>query len=148
VGVNTAIYSPSGASAGIGFAVPVDTVNRVVPELIATGRYTRAVLGIAMDETINSALAARHKVEGVYVLRLAPQGPAEKAGLRPARVADDGSITPGDVIVAVNDKPVPSVARLIARLDDFSPGDKVRVMVLRDERRVVVEAVLAPDKSR
>ena len=147
VGVNTAIYSPSGANAGIGFAVPVDTVNRVVPELIATGRYTRAVLGLGMDEDLNAALSAQEKVDGLFVLRVAPQGPADKAGVRPARVRDDGSIAVGDVIVAIDDKPVTSVARLLARLDDYAPGDKVKLTLLRDGRRVVVEAVLAPDKS-
>ncbi|MFO1322887.1 MAG: trypsin-like peptidase domain-containing protein [Burkholderiales bacterium] len=147
VGVNTAIFSPSGAHAGVGFAVPADTVNRVVPELIATGRYTRAVLGITMDEDLNAALTARLGVAGVLVLKVAPRSPAADAGLRAARVDTDGSFVPGDIIVAVDDKPVPSVARLLARLDDYAPGDRVRLTVQRGERRVNVEATLAAERS-
>jgi S1-C subfamily serine protease len=147
IGVNTAIYSPSGTYAGVGFAVPVDTVNRVVSQLVATGKYTRGVLGIAMDEDVNAALASRLGIQGVYVLKVAPGGPAAKAGLRGARVAEDGSVLAGDVIVAVDDKPVTSVTRLLARLDDFAPGEKVRLRVLRAERRIDVDVVLAPDRS-
>ncbi len=143
VGVNTSIYSPSGGSAGIGFAVPVDTVNRVVPELIAHGRYVPPTLGIDIDERMQDALAQRLGVEGVPVLKVPADSPAAAAGLRAARIESDGSFVPGDVIVAVDDRPVPSVAKLAARLDDFRPGDRVRLTVLRDRRKVTVEAVLA-----
>src|SRR5690606_23886886 len=68
IGVNTAIFSPSGAYAGIGFAVPVDTVNRVVPRLIATGRYTRPSLGVRVDSQYNAALSQRYQIDGVFVL--------------------------------------------------------------------------------
>jgi len=146
IGVSTAIYSPSGVSAGIGFAVPVDTVNRVVPQLIATGRYTRPVLGIAMDEDLNATLSSRLGVQGVFVLKVAPHGPAANAGLRALRVGDNGSVSAGDVIVAVDDKPVESVARLLARLDDYAPNDRVRLTVLREGKRVTVEAVLGADR--
>jgi S1-C subfamily serine protease len=80
IGVNTAIYSPSGASVGIGFAVPVDTVNRVVPPLIRTGRYIRPALGIEVDEGLNERLSALLKVEGVVILRVAPNSAAAAAG--------------------------------------------------------------------
>ena len=147
IGVNTAIYSPSGTYAGVGFAVPVDTVNRVVSQLVTKGKYVRGVLGIAMDEDVNAALSSRVGVEGVYVLKVAPGGPAAKAGLRGARVAESGGVITGDVIVAVDDKPVTTVTRLLARLDDFAPGDKVRLRVLRGERRIEVDVVLAPDRG-
>jgi S1-C subfamily serine protease len=143
IGMSTAIYSPSGASAGIGFAVPIDTVNRVVPALIAHGRYTRPTLGIEMDEDVNDFLASHLGVQGVYVLKVVPNGPAAHAGLRPARLQADGTVIPGDVIVAVGDQPVTSVARLEARLDDFRPGDRVRLDVLRGGRRTRVETTLA-----
>ena len=143
VGVNTAIYSPTGANAGVGFAVPADTLNRIVPVLIARGRYASPTLGIPMDDTLNQALAERLGVEGVYVLKAPAGSPAAAAGLRPARIASDGTVTAGDVIVAVNDKPVTSVSRLAARLDDFAPGDRVRVGVLRDGKRTDVEVTLA-----
>jgi S1-C subfamily serine protease len=143
IGVNTAIYSPSGANAGIGFAVPVDTVNRVVPELIAHGKYARPTLGIEMDEGLNNVLSARLGIEGVLVLRVAPDSPAAAAGLRGARVTPDGGLVPGDIIVAINQVPVATVARLLARLDDFAAGDRVQLGVLREGRRTTIELRLA-----
>jgi len=143
VGVNTAIYSPSGGSAGVGFAVPVDTVNRVVPELIARGRYVPPTLGIDLDERLQDSLAARLGVQGVPVLKVLPHSPAAAAGLHEARIAADRSFIPGDVILAVNDRPVPTVSKLVARLDDFAPGDKVHLTVLRGERKITVDVVLA-----
>ncbi len=142
IGMNTAIYSPSGASAGIGFAVPIDTINRVAPELIAHGKYVRPTLAIEADEDLNTLLSSRLGVDGVFVLRVQPGGPAAVAGLRGARI-ERGAVTPGDVIVSVNDRPVTSIARLQARLDDFRPGDRVRLGVLRDGQRMTVDVVLA-----
>lgn len=143
IGMNTAIYSPSGASAGIGFAVPIDTVNRVVPALVAHGKYVRPSLGIETDDDLNELLSARLKIEGVYVLKVTPNGPGAAAGLRPARLTRGGTFVPGDVIVTVGDKPVTSVSRLEARLDDFSPGDRVRLGILRDGKPVTVDVTLA-----
>ncbi|MFN3566626.1 MAG: trypsin-like peptidase domain-containing protein, partial [Burkholderiaceae bacterium] len=144
IGINTAIFSPSGASAGIGFAVPVDTVNRVVPQLIRTGRYVRPALGIEVDEALNSRLTALLRTSGVVILRVAPDSAAEKAGLAGATVAADGSIVPGDIIVAVEGKPVESVARLLARLDDFKVGDTVTVTVVREGGKRDVRVTLQP----
>ncbi len=144
IGINTAIFSPSGASAGIGFAVPVDTVNRVVPQLIRTGRYIRPALGIEVDETLNQRLSALLDVQGVVILRVAPESAAAKAGLKGATVTPDGSIVPGDVIVAVEGKPVDSAGRLLARLDDFKVGDTVAVTVQRDGTRRDVRVTLQP----
>ncbi|WP_137495400.1 S1C family serine protease, partial [Escherichia coli] len=81
IGINTAIYSPSGASAGIGFAVPVDTVMRVVPQLIKTGKYIRPALGIEVDEQLNARLQALTGSKGVFVLRVTPGSAAHRAGL-------------------------------------------------------------------
>ncbi|MGH8490664.1 MAG: S1C family serine protease [Gammaproteobacteria bacterium] len=131
IGINTAIFSPSGSFAGIGFAVPVDTVNRVVPELIASGKYVRPALGIEVDEDLNRQVTQKLGVEGVLVLRVMPGSAAEAAGMQGARIDAEG-ITPGDIIVALDDKPVDSVAKLLGRLDDFRLGDAVRVTVLRE----------------
>jgi S1-C subfamily serine protease len=146
IGMNTAIYSPSGGSAGIGFAVPIDTVNRVAPALIAHGRYVPPSLGIDIDDDVNNLLSSRLNVEGVFVLKVTPNGPAAEAGLRAAKLERAGVVVPGDVIVAVDDKPVASVSRLQARLDDFNPGDKIRLGVLREGKRTTVEATLAPGR--
>ncbi|CAH2603326.1 PDZ domain-containing protein [Rhodovastum atsumiense] len=142
IGVNTAIYSPSGASAGIGFAVPVDTVNRVVPRLIATGRYVRPTLGIRTEPQINDALAQRFGIEGVFVLDVAPGSAADKAGLRAAEPTPGGGVRIGDVVLAIGDRPVRQVAELGAALDPFEPGQQVRVTILRDGQRLEVNLAL------
>lgn len=136
IGINTAIYSPSGASAGIGFAVPVDTVNRVVPEIIATGRYTRPALGVVVDEAINHQVTRRLGVKGVVVLRVEPDSPAAAAGLRGSRLDEEGRFYPGDIIVSVEGRAVDSVARLLARMDDFRRGERIRLGILRDGQRM------------
>jgi S1-C subfamily serine protease len=144
IGITTAIYSPSGASAGIGFAVPVDTVNRVVPQLIRQGKYIRPALGLELDEGLNQRLSRMLQVEGVIILRVSPGSAAAAAGLRGASVSRDGGVVAGDIIVAVEGKPVDSVARLLARLDDFQVGDTVRLAVLRDGVRTEVPVTLQP----
>ncbi|HWQ38075.1 MAG TPA: trypsin-like peptidase domain-containing protein [Burkholderiales bacterium] len=144
IGINTAIYSPSGASAGVGFAVPVDTVNRVVPQLIARGKYVRPALGIEVDEALNRVVTERLGTPGVVVLRVNPDGAAAAAGLRAARLGPDGSFVPGDIITAVEDKPVDSVAKLLAALDDYEVGQSVRLTVLRDGQKRQINVVLQP----
>ena len=144
IGVNTAIYSPSGASAGVGFAVPVDTVNRVVPQLISQGRYLRPALGVEVDQRVNEHAAQQLGLKGVLVLRVRPGSGAQAAGLEGARLAQDGSFIPGDIITQVEGKGVDSVPALLSRLDDFRPGDKVRLTITRggkeEERTVMLQA--------
>jgi len=142
IGVNTAIYSPSGASAGVGFAVPVDTVNRVVPQLITTGKYIRPALGIEVDQRTNDLAAMHLGVKGVLVLRVQPNSAAAAAGLEGARFAQDGSFVPGDAITKVEGKSVGNVSELLARLDDFKIGEKVRLTVLREGKEREVTATL------
>lgn len=143
IGINTAIYSSSGASAGIGFAVPVDTVMRVVPQVIKTGRYIRPALGIEVDEGLNQRLAGVTGIRGVFVLRIAPGSAAEKAGLTGVRIGAEGLIG-GDVITAVEGKAVNSTPALLARLDDFKVGDTVRLTVRRGEDTREVAVTLQP----
>ena len=144
IGINTAIFSPSGANAGIGFAVPVDTVNLVVPQLIRGGKYIRPALGIEVDEGLNQRLAQLSGIEGVVILRVTPGSAAAAAGLKGATISRDGGIVPGDSIVAVNGQPVDSVGKLLARLDDFQVGDTVKVSVLREGRKLEVPVSLQP----
>jgi S1-C subfamily serine protease len=141
IGVNTAIYSPSGGSAGIGFAVPVDTVARVVPQLIATGRYAPPSLGIETDPQID-ALAARQGLEGVLVLRVRPGSGADRAGLRPAQLLRYGRLVPGDVITGIDGRPVATADDLAAALETRAPGDRVTVDFLRDGRPMSAEVTL------
>lgn len=143
IGINTAIYSPSGASAGIGFAVPVDTVMRVVPQLIKTGKYIRPALGIRVDEQINQRLQMEMERKGVFVLGVQPGSAAQRAGLIGASVTPQG-IIPGDLIIAIDGKPVRDVASLLARLDDYQVGNVVELSIEREGRILDVEIELQP----
>jgi S1-C subfamily serine protease len=143
IGINTAIYSPSGGSAGIGFSVPVDTVNRVVPQLIATGRYAPPTLGIESDPRVD-ALAAARGIVGVVVLGVARGSAAERAGLRPAQTAPDGRIAIGDVITALDGVRIANTAALLADLAARIPGETVEVAILRDGAEMTLEAALDP----
>ena len=141
IGVNTQIASPSGASAGIGFAIPVDEVNRVVPRLVRDGRITRPALGIAAaSEQIQRALRLP---EGVALVQVSPGGPAAKAGLQPFSRARDGSIVAGDVITAINDEPVASLDDLLTALEKRQPGETVQLGVWRAGKARKQAAVLS-----
>lgn len=146
IGINTAIYSPSGAYAGIGFAVPVDTVNRVVPQLIAQGKYVRPSLGISVDEDVNRVVGEQFGVEGVLVLRVQPGSAAEVAGLRPSRMDARGDFVPGDMILAIDGQPVESVSRLLAKLDDYRIGDRVKLSVWRAGERIELAVDLQAER--
>lgn len=142
IGINTAIYSPSGASAGVGFAVPVDTVNRVVAQLIDFGHYAPPSLGIETDEVLSQVIARRLGVVGAAVARV-PRGSAgARAGLRGVRQGPRGRVVPGDVITAINGESVDSVARLLAVLDDYKPGTRVKVSIWRDGKNLDLSATL------
>lgn len=135
IGVNTAIFSPSGTNAGIGFAIPVDVVNRVVPELIRDGRVPTPGVGIlAADETIATQLG----VTGVIVAGVVPGSPADRAGLQGL---DQMGI--GDVIVAVDGEPVRHLSDLTDRLETVGVGGSVNLTVERDgrERSVRVDII-------
>lgn len=142
IGINTAIYSPNGANAGIGFAVPVDTVNRVVPQLISKGKYIRPVLGIEIDEGINQRLTALLGIQGVVILRVPLGSAAAASGLTGIKTTRDGSVIPGDIITAIEGKPVDSISKLVARLDDFRVGDTIRIGVMRQGKNREVQIIL------
>lgn len=144
VGINTAIVSPSGAYAGIGFAVPVDTVNRVVPRLIRFGRYVRPTLGVSVDDDISSALLHELGVEGVLVLRVAQGSPADAAGLRATETTLGGSVILGDVIQGVAGRAVTSVEDLNRALEDTTIGQSVEVDLWRNGDVIRVPIELSP----
>ncbi len=128
IGVNTAILSPSGAYAGIGFAVPSDTVSRVVPQLIEKGRVTRAGLGV---QFLPDHVTARAAIEGVAVYAVLDRTPAARAGLEGIGINRLGDLIFGDIITAVDGTPVRTIEALQAILDPRAPGDRVSLTVAR-----------------
>lgn len=144
VGVNTAIYSPSGASAGIGFAIPVNTVKRIVPQLIEHGQLYRPVIGI---ETLSDGWARRFGVKGVPVLSVQRGLPADIAGMVGVRTDARNNIHLGDVIIALDDDPVTNEDSLLTMLEQRQPGDTVTITTIRDEKIFEYEVTLAAPES-
>jgi 2-alkenal reductase len=135
IGVNTAIFSPTGTNTGIGFAIPIDTVNRVVPQIITDGRVPTPGIGIvAADETVSAQLGVR----GVVIVRVVPDSPADEAGLRGLNETT-GEL--GDVIVAVNGERVRRVPELTEALEAAGVGNEVEITVERggDSSKVELE---------
>jgi S1-C subfamily serine protease len=139
IGINTMIYSPSGASAGIGFAVPVNTLRRVVPQLIKYGAVKRASLGIA---SVNDHVARRNGIEGVIVGEVFSGQAAARAGIRPLKVSGDGDVLLGDVIVGLDSVRIQGTDDLLNALEERIPGSKVTVHLLREKARVSVVVTL------
>jgi S1-C subfamily serine protease len=129
IGINTAIYSPSGASAGVGFAVPVEIVNRVVPQLIDFGKIIRPGIGIAIA---GEDVSRRFGIDGVLILQVSPGSQAEQVHLK-ATYRQGNRIVFGDVIVSVNGKKIRNEYDLYDVFDLYKAGDTVKVGVLRDK---------------
>jgi S1-C subfamily serine protease len=132
IGMNTMIYSKSGGSAGIGFAVPVATIARVVPQLIRTGHAEQIGLGIQIDPS--QRLEQRANIQGLIVLRVFPESPAAKAGLRGIQ-QDVTGITLGDIIVAIDQDRVVSYDDLYSTMDKHKAGDSVAITTIRDGKK-------------
>jgi S1-C subfamily serine protease len=129
IGVNTQIASPSGASAGIGFAIPVDEVNRIVPRLIRDGRFVRPAIGVsAGPRGLGDALKLP---KGVVLVDVGRGSPAEKAGLQPFRRGNRGEVVAGDVITAIGDQPVADLDDMLEQLERHQPGDTVTLTLWR-----------------
>ncbi|MBI5409087.1 MAG: trypsin-like peptidase domain-containing protein [Nitrospirae bacterium] len=138
IGVNTSIYSPSGASAGIGFAIPVDIVNHIVPEIIRYGKVIRPGLGVSVA---NESIAKRMGIKGVLLINIQPGTSADKVGLRGTRRIGD-EIVLGDIIETVNRKPVASYDDLRNELEKYRVGDEVTLGILRDDNRIKLKVKL------
>ncbi|KAM3363969.1 protease Do-like 1, chloroplastic [Capsicum galapagoense] len=141
IGINTAIYSPSGASSGVGFSIPVDTVSGIVDQLVQFGKVTRPILGIkfAPDQSVEQL-----GVTGVLVLDAPPNGPAGKAGLLPTKRDSYGRLILGDIITSINGKKVSNGTDLYRILDQCKVGEKVIVEVLRGDQKEKIPVVLEP----
>ncbi|MGD9252738.1 MAG: trypsin-like peptidase domain-containing protein [Holophagae bacterium] len=143
VGVNTAIVSPSGGYAGVGFAIPVDTVNWVVPQLIAHGRIQRPSLGVelAMDHIVR-----RSQIEGAVVIAVERGSGADRAGIQPAYRDRRGRVIVGDVIVAIEDEPIRSGGELGLALEQYREGDTITVTVEREGQQQDLRVKLGPSR--
>ena len=145
IGVNTAIISPSGASAGVGFAVPVDTIARVVPELIAYGHEVRPVIGVELAE---DALLNRLGIRGALVLHVVPGSPAAQAGIvGTQRHPESGEIVLGDLITHIDGAELSNATDLYLQLEKHKPGDTVTVIASRNEASRTLSVVLAKNVS-
>ena len=140
IGINTAIYSPTGSYAGIGFAVPVDTINRIVPQLIEYGKVIKPGLGINIAP--DSFVSTRLNTSGVLILNVIEGGGAEKAGLKATTQSANGKISLGDIIKKVEGKNVEDSSDLFRILDAKVVGDTVNVTVDRDGNDLDFEVTL------
>jgi len=141
IGMNTAILSPTGAYAGIGFAIPVDCINRIVPEIIRGETVPKPNLGVT---TAPDHLVRRLGLEGVLILTIAPNTTAEKAGLHGTQRNDLGKIVLGDVITAVDGEPVRTTDDLLRIVDQHKVGDTVALTILREGKSTEVKVNLDP----
>ncbi len=133
IGVNSAIISPSGSNAGIGFAIPIDIVNRIVPQLIKEGRVPTPGIGIV---AASEGAATRLGLEGVPILRTLPNSSAAQAGLQGVNPTT-GVV--GDVIVAVDGKPVRRLSDLTDELDQIGVGNTAKLGVMRNGSKVTID---------
>jgi len=144
IGVNTAIHSPSGASAGIGFAVPVNTVNRVVPQIIAKGFPARPTLGVYLAP---DSWTRRQGIRGVVLSQVTEDGPAHAAGIRGLSEDSKGRILLGDVVTAINGVGVQTEDDFRLQLTSYPPGETVTLTMLRQGEVEDVRVKLAERKQ-
>lgn len=139
IGMNTAIFSPSGAYAGIGFAVPVDIIGRMIPEILKFGKVTKPGLGVSIA---SSDVTKRLGIDGILILNLVEGGPASKAGLRATSQTSSGRVVLGDILVRIDDKRLANIDDLHRYLDDKKIGDTVLLEYLRENQVLTTELTL------
>lgn len=139
IGISTAIYSPSGASAGIGFAIPASVVKRVVPQLIAYGRVKRIGLGVIM---VADNIRERLGENGALIMQVQNGGAADRAGLRPTRRNAGGRIILGDIIVKIDETPIKNNEDLLRALESKQEGQRIDVTFIRDGREFGTTVIL------
>jgi len=143
IGVNTAIVSPSGGYAGVGFAIPIDTVNWVVPQLIAYGKVRRPTLGVdlAPDHVVR-----RSRIEGAVVIGVIDGSSAARAGIQPAHRDRRGRVVVGDVIVAIDGEKIRTGGEIGLILERYREGDAVTVTVDREGREKELRLTLGASR--
>lgn len=145
IGINTAIFTQTGTSAGVGFAIPSSTLLKIIPQLIQFGKVVRAGLNIEIaPDLIANQLNVRN---GALVLQVPGNSLAAKAGLRPTTRGFAGKIVLGDIVAAVDNKPVRNKADLTRILDDYSIGDEVILKIMRDSESLEVPLKLEETNS-
>ncbi|MBA2339933.1 MAG: trypsin-like peptidase domain-containing protein [Pyrinomonadaceae bacterium] len=148
IGINSQILSPSGASAGVGFAVPVNIAKRVVPQLLRNGFVDRPKLGIDARAVKQLRDQVRLPVaDGLVILRLDPNGAAAAAGLRGLQQTSDGDIVLGDIVTGADGEKVTDIDDLARILDKHKAGDTIQVEVFRNNGRVNVPVRLLPARN-
>ena len=139
IGVNTQIISPSGVFAGIGFAVPVGIVKRIVPQLIQYGKVIRPGLGISL---IPDSIVSRWGITGIVIARVQPGSVAAKAGLKSLEELRSGKIRLGDIIISIDGDPVRNYDDLATILDRHNVGDHIKLGVRRNKKERIVTITL------
>lgn len=139
IGVNTAIYSPSGASAGIGFSIPVDVVSWVVPDLIEFGKVRRPSIDI---DIANQRVGDQLGIEGVLIINVERGSNAERGGLRPTYRSRSGDIELGDIIIAINTAEIKDKNDYYLTLEQFKSGETISIKVLRGEHEMDLNILL------
>ncbi|MEW6735371.1 MAG: trypsin-like peptidase domain-containing protein, partial [Acidobacteriota bacterium] len=147
IGINTAIYSPTGGSVGIGFAVPIDGVKKILPELLASGRVRKGYLGITMAP-LTPSLAQQFGIQakqGVIVVEVQAGGPADEAGLQGMR--NENQL--GDIIISVNGETIEEPGKLAGIIGEHKSGEKVKFGILRQGKQLELEVTLGdkPDNT-
>jgi S1-C subfamily serine protease len=139
IGVNTAIYSNSGSSAGISFSIPVDTIARIVPQLIRYGKVKRAGLGVSV---LPDHIVRNWGVKGVVIREVFAGSEAARAGLESIVLDRRGNVVAADLVVEVEGENIGGYADLANALDGRSPGDRVSVTIVRGNKQISVEIQL------
>ena len=145
VGVNTQIVSPSGAYAGIGFAIPVNTVKKIVPQLLEHGEEIRPTIGI--DLSLSETLSNRYRLNGLPITQVLKGTPADSAGLIGLQQNSRGDLFLGDVIVEVDGQPITDSDDLLNILEQYNAGDSVKVITERNQETLEFDVVLAPPQG-
>jgi S1-C subfamily serine protease len=144
IGVNTLIYSPSGGSSGVGFAIPIDSVLKIVPQLIEHGRIMRPIIGISI---LDDSITSRYGIKGVIVLDVARDLSASHVGIRGISRDNRGNILLGDIIIKIDELEIKNQADLYLALEKYKPGDEVTVITNRNNRTMKFKVQLSSPQN-